>query len=110
MRHKGKQSSKKSLIEIDPDIIYFTHSRIRPFFTGITTNSKKVGVVNEDESAIDSDAEDCVDGLDKEADSKLSIENDHNHMPIEQTTNDLLEGRLDISAIPLVSIESSFKK
>jgi hypothetical protein len=27
-------SNSRSTIEIDPDLIYFTHSRVRPFFTG----------------------------------------------------------------------------
>lgn len=31
---KSSSSSSRGLIEIDPETIYFTHSRVRPFFTG----------------------------------------------------------------------------
>jgi hypothetical protein len=30
----SSSSSSRNIIEIDPEIIYFTHSRVRPFFTG----------------------------------------------------------------------------
>jgi hypothetical protein len=30
----SSSSNSRSTVEIDPDLIYFTHSRVRPFFTG----------------------------------------------------------------------------
>jgi hypothetical protein len=32
--HNNKSNSGRTMMEIDPDIIYFTHARIRPVFTG----------------------------------------------------------------------------